>query len=104
MREAARASRRRASRRRGAEPMSSAWLWAVAGLLLVGAEVLAPGVFLLWLGIAALITAGLTALLPISLAGPLRPVTNAAGAGCVSRPVGFLRHRPVRAPPVRRAT
>jgi membrane protein implicated in regulation of membrane protease activity len=32
------------------------WLWAILGLLLVGAEMLAPGVFLIWLGLAALLT------------------------------------------------
>jgi membrane protein implicated in regulation of membrane protease activity len=32
------------------------WTWLVAGLLLVGLEVLAPGVFLVWLGLAALLT------------------------------------------------
>lgn len=41
------------------------WGWIVLGLVLVGAEMLAPGVFLLWLGLAALLTGavvGLTAL------------------------------------------
>lgn len=34
----------------------SGWLWAILGLLLIGGEMLAPGVFLIWLGLAALIT------------------------------------------------
>lgn len=34
----------------------SGWLWAILGLLLVGGEILAPGVFLIWLGLAALLT------------------------------------------------
>ena len=41
------------------------WGWIALGLVLVGAEMLAPGVFLLWLGLAALLTGavvGLTAL------------------------------------------
>ena len=32
------------------------WLWIIAGLILLGLELLAPGVFLIWFGIAALIT------------------------------------------------
>ena len=32
-----------------------AWNWLIFGLLLMGLEVLAPGVFLLWLGLAALL-------------------------------------------------
>jgi inner membrane protein len=31
------------------------WNWLIAGLVLMGLEVLAPGVFLLWLGLAALL-------------------------------------------------
>ena len=34
----------------------SGWLWAILGLLLIGGEMLAPGVFLIWLGLAALLT------------------------------------------------
>jgi inner membrane protein len=33
-----------------------AWSWIVLGLALMGLELLAPGVFLLWLGLAALAT------------------------------------------------
>jgi len=32
------------------------WAWVAFGLVLIGAEMLAPGVFLIWLGLAALIT------------------------------------------------
>jgi membrane protein implicated in regulation of membrane protease activity len=32
------------------------WVWIVAGLILLGLELLAPGIFLIWFGIAALIT------------------------------------------------
>lgn len=32
------------------------WAWIVLGLVLVGGEMLAPGVFLLWFGLAALLT------------------------------------------------
>ena len=36
--------------------LPSAWAWLILGVVLVGAETLAPGVFLVWLGIAALLT------------------------------------------------
>jgi len=36
------------------------WNWLIAGLLLMGLEVLAPGVFLLWLGLAALLVGVIT--------------------------------------------
>lgn len=32
------------------------WPWLIAGLILVGLETLVPGVFLVWLGIAAILT------------------------------------------------
>jgi membrane protein implicated in regulation of membrane protease activity len=32
------------------------WGWVVLGLILIGGEMLAPGVFLIWLGLAALLT------------------------------------------------
>ena|SRR5215211_2060659 len=32
------------------------WSWIVLGLVLIGLELLAPGVFLLWLGLAAVVT------------------------------------------------
>ncbi|MGX5733910.1 NfeD family protein [Bosea thiooxidans] len=41
------------------------WSWVILGLLLIGGELLAPGVFLIWLGLAALLTGlvvGLTGL------------------------------------------
>lgn len=32
------------------------WSWVILGLLLIGGEMLAPGIFLIWLGLAALLT------------------------------------------------
>ena len=83
------------------------WLWAILGLVLIGGEVLAPGVFLIWLGLAALITGLAAALLPmpwqaqllawavLSLASVLiatrlhwrggEPVLNRADRGLVGR-------------------
>jgi len=33
-----------------------AWSWIILGVVLVGLELLAPGIFLLWLGLAAIVT------------------------------------------------
>ena len=54
--------------------MSGGWLWDIepyaawlaAGVILCIIELVAPGVFLLWVGFAALLTGALTFLLPIS--------------------------------------
>jgi inner membrane protein len=43
------------------------WLWIIAGLLLVAVETLAPGIFLVWVGLAALATGLLAWLIPLSL-------------------------------------
>ncbi|WP_420136466.1 NfeD family protein [Sphingomonas sp.] len=44
------------------------WIWLIAGLVLTGAELVAPGVFLIWLGAAALFTGAISLLfgLPLS--------------------------------------
>jgi membrane protein implicated in regulation of membrane protease activity len=41
-------------------------LWAVLAIILAIAEMFLPGVFLIWLSVAAALTAGATLLLPIS--------------------------------------
>jgi inner membrane protein len=41
------------------------WLWLIAAALLATAEMIAPGVFLIWIGAAALVTGLLALLLPI---------------------------------------
>lgn len=43
------------------------WLWLALGLVLATAEMLVPGVYLIWLGIAALLTAGLAFAAPLGL-------------------------------------
>ncbi|SEC27414.1 hypothetical protein SAMN05444161_0828 [Rhizobiales bacterium GAS191] len=35
--------------------LGSAWTWAIAGVILIALEMAAPGFFLVWLGLAALI-------------------------------------------------
>jgi hypothetical protein len=39
-------------------------VWAILALLLIAAEVLAPGAFMLWLGIAAALTCGVVFVMP----------------------------------------
>lgn len=45
---------------------AGAWNWVILGLVLVGLEMLSPGVFLIWLGIAALLTGALDGLFGLS--------------------------------------
>jgi membrane protein implicated in regulation of membrane protease activity len=33
-----------------------AWAWIILGVILIGLELVAPGIFLIWLGLAALLT------------------------------------------------
>ncbi len=47
------------------------WLWAIGGVLLLIAEVLAPGFFLLFIGAAALATGAFTLLFDLGLAPQL---------------------------------
>ncbi|MGE7470341.1 NfeD family protein [Bosea sp. NPDC003192] len=47
------------------------WAWIVLGLVLVGGEMLAPGVFLLWLGLAALVTGAVVGLTGLAWQGAL---------------------------------
>lgn len=41
------------------------WAWVILGLVLIGGEVLAPGIFLLWLGLAALLTGAVVGLVDL---------------------------------------
>ena len=47
------------------------WLWMIGGVLLLIAEIIAPGFFLVWIGAAALITGVFTLLFGIGAAGQL---------------------------------
>jgi inner membrane protein len=49
--------------------LGPAWSWVIAGLVLAGAEIVVPGVFLIWFGLAAVATGLATALIPIPLQG-----------------------------------
>ncbi|WP_116090516.1 NfeD family protein [Sphingomonas crusticola] len=46
--------------------MGDAWLWLIAGVALAIAELIVPGVFLIWLGAAALVTGTVTLALPLA--------------------------------------
>ena len=43
------------------------WVWLTLGVLLAGLEMVVPGVYLIWLGIAAIVTGVLTGLLHLSM-------------------------------------
>jgi inner membrane protein len=43
-----------------------AWAWIILGVLLIGVELLAPGAFFLWLGLAAIVTGLLDSVLDLS--------------------------------------
>jgi membrane protein implicated in regulation of membrane protease activity len=43
------------------------WIWLTFGVLLAGLEMLVPGVYLIWLAIAAIVTGVMTGLLHLSL-------------------------------------
>lgn len=46
--------------------MDPAWIWLIAGTALALAELLVPGVFLIWLGLAALLTGAATLIIPLA--------------------------------------
>lgn len=86
-----------------------AFIWIVIGLVLLGAETLLPGAFLLWVGLAsigtgimlllatppfwltvtvfiALLAAGIGAALRLRRLSPTRPQVNTPASGLVGRP------------------
>jgi inner membrane protein len=76
------------------EALDAHWHWLAIGLLLAAAEIAVPGVFMIWLAGAAIVTGVLTWLLPIGL--PLQIVIFAALA-IVSVFTGrrYLRSNPI---------
>jgi membrane protein implicated in regulation of membrane protease activity len=69
--------------------LSAAFLWALAGLLMIGAELFIPGLVIVFFGIGALVTAGLTAVVP-GLAGSII-LQILAWLGSTGLAFGFLR-------------
>ena len=51
--------------------IDAGWLWTIGGVLLLIAEIIAPGVFLVWIGIAAIVTGIFALLFGIGVAGQL---------------------------------
>jgi membrane protein implicated in regulation of membrane protease activity len=49
------------------ESLQAHWVWLTLGVVLAGAEMLLPGVYLIWLALAAIATGALTAVLDLSL-------------------------------------
>ena len=49
-------------------PLEPGWLWLIGGVLLLIAELIAPGYFLMFIGAAAVATGVLTLVLPLALA------------------------------------
>ena len=47
------------------------WLWMIGGVVLLAAETVLPGVFLFWIGMAALVTGIFALLFGIGIAGQL---------------------------------
>ena len=54
------------------ESLEPHWVWLTLGLVLAGLELLVPGIYLIWLAVAAIITGVLTLMLDLSL--PLQVV------------------------------
>lgn len=74
--------------------MTAGEIWAVAGLLLCAAELLLPGVFLLWIGLAALLAGVSTAAL--ALGGPAQVAVFIAFALVLIAAPVRMRRRPQR--------
>jgi membrane protein implicated in regulation of membrane protease activity len=53
------------------ESIGPAWTWILIGLVLIGTELVASGVFLLWLGLAALVTGLQILLVPMPWQGQI---------------------------------
>ncbi len=51
--------------------LPAGWIWAIVGLVLLIAEVVAPGFFLVFLGVAAIATGAFTLLFDLGLAAQL---------------------------------
>lgn len=78
-----------------AESLASHWMWLGLGLLMAIAEVAIPGVFLIWLAAAALITGIIAWLVPLGL---LVEVLVFAALAVVAVFIGrsYLRNNPIK--------
>jgi len=74
--------------------MEPHWVWLVLGLVLAVAEMVVPGVFLIWFAAAALVVGLLTAVLPLAL--PVQVVAFVAlSLASVLASRRFLKRHPV---------
>ena len=70
------------------------WLWMMAGAVLAIAEMLVPGVFLIWIGVAAVLTGVLALLLPIGVI-PQVLIFAAASVAVIYAGRKYLTHNPI---------
>ena len=77
--------------------MNPVLLWGIAGLALCGAEMLLPGVFLLWIGLAAIGVSAATALFPLGWPGQIAAFVALALA-LIAFAAARIRARPNRDP------
>ena len=67
-------SRRTEDRRLMLDNLEPGWLWVIGGVLLLIAEIIAPGFFLVFVGAAAIATGAFTLLFGLGTGGAARPV------------------------------
>lgn len=70
------------------------WWWLILGLILGIAEILVPGVFLIWIGAAAVVTGVLALLLPLPVAAEF-VIFAIAAIGSVWLGRRYLRDNPI---------
>lgn len=73
--------------------MASITWWLIAGVVLLIAELFLPGIFLLWFGIAALLTAGFVALVSTNTTAILLFFAIAAILSCVVGLMWYKRYK-----------
>ncbi len=78
----------------GIDPTDLAWGWIILGLALAGLEMLAPGIYLIWLAVAALITGLITFVAEPSLAVQVISFVSLALIAAFSAR-RFLRDQPI---------
>lgn len=79
------------------ESFDAHWVWLTLGLILAGLEMLVPGVYLIWLAVAAIVTGVLTFALDLSL--PFQVIDFVSLALIIAFSAKrFLRDRPIESP------
>jgi inner membrane protein len=74
--------------------LAAHWLWLILAAVLATAELIAPGVFLIWIGAAALLTGVVTLLLPIPVFAQFL-LFAALSVGAVYLGRRYLRDNPI---------